>query len=359
MNINNVIDKLLIEINGRNKKDVVQELQDNLVNCVSELSQNENFYKLPLINIFAIISQIDLSSLNKSDALALIYNIIQNTIKTHNSEKETLLLLHYIDVSSLSLSYDEILSLLGLFSNCSILKQLYHLYETQKNEIDRDFEYELEQKDEQINKLKNQLNERENYDIKPIAKKPINYETFFKACQEGKLESVKWFVEIEKTDVNIRDGWNAAPLHYACSEGHLNIVQYLVIKGADVNAVDQHKNHCIHFAAKAGHLQIVQYLIEKQNVDKDVNGCENWTPLHMACWNDQIDIIEYLLSNGADLEAKDINGQTPLHIAAYWNQYNAVSYLVGIGANKNAKNNKGKLPYDLTNRDMIKDILGD
>jgi len=43
---------------------------------------------------------------------------------------------------------------------------------------------------------------------------------------------------------------------------------------------------------------------------------DGWTPLHLAVNNDNFNIVEVLITNGADVNAKDLDDWTPLQIAA-------------------------------------------
>ena len=74
---------------------------------------------------------------------------------------------------------------------------------------------------------------------------------------------------------------------------------------------------------------------------------ETQTPLHQACINGHIQIVQYLVEKGSNIEAKDQYQQTSLHIASYWGRTDVVKYLVSKGANKNAKDADGKTPYDI------------
>ena len=86
----------------------------------------------------------------------------------------------------------------------------------------------------------------------------------------------------------------------------------------------QYGDYVIHSASIGGLLPIIQYLIEEQNVDIDIKGYHE---------------------------------QTPLHYASYWNKTDIVKYLVSKGANKNAKAKNGRTPYDMAKNDEIRNIL--
>ena len=80
------------------------------------------------------------------------------------------------------------------------------------------------------------------------------------------------------------------------------------------------------------------------------------TPLHIAAMSNQVEIIEFLLGKGADVNIKagDENGSTPLHWAAVFGKYEAVKALVETGkADVNARDNNNvtaldALPFDIT-----------
>jgi ankyrin repeat protein len=53
------------------------------------------------------------------------------------------------------------------------------------------------------------------------------------------LNAVKYLVEEQGYDVNLRDSWGYSPLHYASVHGANDVIQYLVSKGADVKAISR------------------------------------------------------------------------------------------------------------------------
>ena len=125
------------------------------------------------------------------------------------------------------------------------------------------------------------------------------------ACKNGHLPVVQYLIEQQKFDINIKGFQEKTPLHYACEKDHLPIVEYLISKGANINAKDRGGDYVIHYACRKGLLPIVQYLIEQQNVDIDIKNKYEETPLQYACEKGHLPIIEYLISKGANINAED------------------------------------------------------
>jgi ankyrin repeat protein len=81
--------------------------------------------------------------------------------------------------------------------------------------------------------------------------------------------------------------------------------------------------------------------------DVNAKNVDGWTPLHEAAFGGRKEIVELLISNGADVNAKhDGFGTTPLHRAAYRGHKEIVELLIGKGADVNAKNANGETPID-------------
>lgn len=67
-----------------------------------------------------------------------------------------------------------------------------------------------------------------------------------------------------------------------------------------------------------------------------------WSPLHHACHSGQLDIVQLLLSNGAELDAPALNGGTPLIRAIESSSLDIVTYLIEKGAKLQIENKKGQ-----------------
>ena len=71
------------------------------------------------------------------------------------------------------------------------------------------------------------------------------------------------------------------------------------------------------------------------------------TPLNDAAGRGYKEIVEILLANGADVNAKDIYDQTPLHHSGSVDGHKEiVDLLIDKGADVNAKNFEGGTPLD-------------
>nr|KAG5687245.1 hypothetical protein BaRGS_025347 [Batillaria attramentaria] len=104
-------------------------------------------------------------------------------------------------------------------------------------------------------------------------------------------------------------------------------------------------------AAKKGNLARVQKLASSENINcRDTQG-RNSTPLHLAAGYNNVEVAEFLLENGADVNAQDKGGLIPLH--------NASSYGLAHGADPTMKNQEGQTPLDLASAEDVRALLTD
>ena len=67
-------------------------------------------------------------------------------------------------------------------------------------------------------------------------------------------------VLLQNNNVNEKDMHGATPLHYACKEGWLEIVDLLLDFHADVNTKSNDGSTALHIAAKLGQTEILKLL---------------------------------------------------------------------------------------------------
>uniref|UniRef100_A0A3Q2KTR9 Myotrophin n=1 Tax=Equus caballus TaxID=9796 RepID=A0A3Q2KTR9_HORSE len=85
---------------------------------------------------------------------------------------------------------------------------------------------------------------------------------FMWALKNGDLDEVKDYVA-KGEDVNRTLEGGRKPLHYAADCGQLEILEFLLLKGADINAPDKHHITPLLSAVYEGHVSCVKLLLSK------------------------------------------------------------------------------------------------
>jgi ankyrin repeat protein len=144
---------------------------------------------------------------------------------------------------------------------------------------------------------------------------PAQAAEIHQAVQNGDLAAVKALVEKDNTAVHSRDGDGRTPLHWACRGRNLDIVAYLIEKGADVNARDDNRTAPLHSLA-VRNLSEAAALLISQGAEVSILDYVNQTPLHHAAASGHKAVSALLARKGAKLEIKDNWGRTPLLLCA-------------------------------------------
>jgi len=123
------------------------------------------------------------------------------------------------------------------------------------------------------------------------------------------------------------------------------------------NLIKPNKTNIFHLAADSNHVISILYFLELYNNDIKYLNEKNLvgsTPLHLACYKGNYEIVNALIDLGCDLNIKDNEGRTPIFYSA--NKQIAIKLILN-GAFKNVKDNKGRLPFDYINDDNIKESI--
>jgi len=199
------------------------------------------------------------------------------------------------------------------------------------------------------------------------SKKSTVYEGEF--CKEIEnsttVKNVELFMQWCNLDVNATDSHGGTLLREAAYSNNLDVVKYLVEKGADVNAKDRFEHTPLYLTSNP---DVVKYLVEK-GADVYAKDDDGMTPLHAVTLgyvtikeeDDRLKIVKNLIEKGADVNAKDNDGTTPLKFAISNirnGRLDIMKYLIEKGADVNAKNNRGNTPlHAVSNLDVMKYLV--
>lgn len=160
------------------------------------------------------------------------------------------------------------------------------------------------------------------------------------AALKNQLAEAEVLVKQSPTMVQGHDDLRRTPLHFACAQAGLPLVELLLKHGADVNATDFADHTPLHGAAFAGVPDIINALLAMK-ADPNQRNRQRVTPLFHAAVRGSLPAIEALLRGGADLKAVDNLGETALHRAATGGHVEVIKRLLDGGAEVNVRDRQG------------------
>jgi ankyrin repeat protein len=109
-----------------------------------------------------------------------------------------------------------------------------------------------------------------------------------------------------------------------------------------------HQQHCclshlkLLAAAHRGYLSEVRELFDSKRIDLIVAKRFATTAIHLAVASHKVDVVEYLIDHGVDIDSLGSQKMTPLHLATRANALVMVEMLLKKGASIRAKDQDGK-----------------
>ena len=169
------------------------------------------------------------------------------------------------------------------------------------------------------------------------------------ACRGGHIDIIHYLIEEVGLEPFVRDAIQQPPLQWAISRNHVAVINYFVkeyyrttigtcctlgyteiissqtlIRESDLFVVQVTP---LHAACSDGQLEVVQYLVEKVGMDPALK-CSNITPLRNACCGGHLNIVQYLL-NKKVYDHITITNET--QIACYKGIASVVDHLIKWG----------------------------
>lgn len=136
----------------------------------------------------------------------------------------------------------------------------------------------------------------------------------------------------------------------AAKSGDLEKVKALVKKGEDINQVQKSGTSAIMYAVQYVHKDVAAYLIE-QGANLDLETSMGGTALSRAAENNDVELMQLLLSNGASITT------LPIIVAARKGNLDAVKVLVEHGADVDAQQSWGHTALMLASKEGHADVV--
>ena len=163
------------------------------------------------------------------------------------------------------------------------------------------------------------------------------------ACRNNSISITKLLLRAE-ANINAQDEWVTTALKAVCSSKipNKNLIELLVQSGAHF-VIPGEGLTALGIATMNGHVDIVQYLVGK-GAPVNAQGSDGTTSLMHACWYRQSEIVHFLLNHGADPNMQDLKKSTALQFACYKQMTVGVELLLAHGADPSLQGIKGATP---------------
>ncbi|KAF5599967.1 ankyrin repeat domain-containing protein [Fusarium pseudoanthophilum] len=178
----------------------------------------------------------------------------------------------------------------------------------------------------------------------------------FYAVDEG-LEHCRG---VETMDPDLQQAFNAFP--YSLNENWPFMREFVETRIFDADPDIQERSMTpFVFAVCSGLTDTVAHIIREGSFDMEDRSFGNSTPLFWACFVESQDIVELLVDNGADINARCRQGQVPLHISVEDGGDGIAKHLISKGADVSVVDDERQTPLNLAsmsgNTEVVRQLI--
>ncbi len=180
---------------------------------------------------------------------------------------------------------------------------------------------------------------------------------FTKAAKFDDVSEIKDLLKAGVTP-NAIDSKGNPMLIVAIRDKSMKVIDFLLANpGINANLANKSGETPLMIASIEGELPVVKTLVLDKKVDVNKTG---WTPLHYACSTGRLDVAQFLIANGAKVNALSPSETTPLMMAVSSGNDELIKLLLDKGADLQMRNHEGFSAIDvaeLFSKDGIRDGL--
>ena len=118
------------------------------------------------------------------------------------------------------------------------------------------------------------------------------------------------------------------PLHHCAKNGFVEFAKLLVVSGAQVNSKTNKGKTPLHFAAYFNKIDMVEFLIDKGAQIEATRGKVANTPLLDSVARGHFEIVEFLIEIGAQIDARNSQNENAIDIANHQGHNEISKYLL-------------------------------
>jgi len=185
-------------------------------------------------------------------------------------------------------------------------------------------------------------------------KYPVGETLLHCAAKEGYLEMMDILLVELGADINAKSIWGDTPLDWAFMNNKIDAIKFLLSKGAVLS------NRILKEMVSFGCIEKIKIILDTIKLGgshlKQLNKRALESLLFYVVNN--AEIVGMVLSLGVNVNCKNFFGQTPLHVAAYNNYLDVVRILLDFGANPMVINKYGKNVLDCAAKESRNIIQG-
>ncbi|EDW63696.1 E3 ubiquitin-protein ligase MIB2 [Drosophila virilis] len=157
---------------------------------------------------------------------------------------------------------------------------------------------------------------------------------------QGHLDFVKQYLDLNPSQVDVMSGGKAC-IQVASHQGYVELVTYLISKGANVNVVDKEGDSALHYAAFGNQPETMRVLLE-HGAEVNFLNSSHCSALHICAHKKTPHCVRELLQHNANVNIQDSYGDTALHDAIGKENTEVVELLCNApNLDFTVKNNRG------------------